>query len=83
MMKTGIRPTSLHIGYLVALFLLLLAPLQVSAQEARLSIDVKDATLDAVAWYIQQKSNCIISYESDDIGEINHLNIAVKNKTVS
>ena len=49
MMKTGIRPTSLHIGYLVALFLLLLAPLQVSAQEARLSIDVKDATLDAVA----------------------------------
>ena len=82
-MKTGIRPTSLHIGYLVALFLLLLAPLQVSAQEARLSIDVKDATLDAVAWYIQQKSNCIISYESDDIGEINHLNIAVKNKTVS
>ena len=83
MMKTGIRPTSLHIGYLVALFLLLLAPLQVSAQEARLSIDVKDATLDAVAWYIQQKTDCIISYESDEIGEIRHLNISVKNKTVS
>ena len=83
MMKTGIRPTSLHIGYLVALFLLLLAPLQVSAQEARLSIDVKDATLDAVAWYIQQKTDCIISYESDEIGEIRHLNISVKNKSVS
>ena len=82
-MKTGIRPTSPHIGYLVALFLLLLAPLQVSAQEARLSIDVKDATLDAVAWYIQQKTDCIISYESDEIGEIRHLNISVKNKSVS
>ena len=83
MMKTGIRPTSLHIGYLVALFLLLLAPLQVSAQEARLSIDVKDATLDAVAWYIQQKTDCIISYESDEIGEIRHFNISLKKKSVS
>lgn len=83
MTKPGLQPTSLRTGYLIALFLLLLFPLRASAQEARLSIDVKDATLDAVAWYIQQKSNCIISYESDDIGEINHLNIAVKNKTVS
>lgn len=57
--------------------------MRVSAQEARLSIDVKDATFDAVAWYIQQKTDYIISYESNEIGEINHLNISVKNKTVS
>ena len=82
-MKTGLRPTSLHSGCLIALLLFLLAPLRVSAQEARLSIDVKDATFDAVAWYIQQKTDCIISYESNEIGEINHLNISVKNKTVS
>ncbi len=62
---------------------LFMAVLTVNAQEKKLSVDVKGVSFDAVAWYLQKNSDCIIYYENDDIGKITNLNISVKDKSVS
>lgn len=39
---------------------LFMAVLIVNAQEKKLSVDVKGVSFDAVAWYLQKNSDCII-----------------------
>lgn len=73
----------MNLKVMLLLYTCLYIPTSVYAQEVRLTVKMENATLEQVIWHIQQETDFVFMYGSNDVAEVKGLNVNMKNKTIS
>ena len=79
----GISRTSRNIIKLCFLCVFSLSSLMIQAQDnQRISVDLREETLESVLWYLQNRTKFIFMYATEDIANITDISVRAKDKTL-
>lgn len=71
----------------ISIFLLIVGLMNVSAgvysQEAKITLDLKNATFEEVLWEIQKQTEFIFLYSADDVKKIDNINLSFKEASIN
>lgn len=70
----------MNLKVMLLLYTCLYIPTSVYAQEVRLTVKMENATLEQVIWHIQQETDFVFMYGSNDVAEVKGLNVNMKNE---
>ena len=77
----GISRTSRNIIKLCFLCVFSLSSLMIQAQDnQRISVDLREETLESVLWYLQNRTKFIFMYATEDIANITDISVRAKDK---
>ena len=80
----GISRTSRNIIKLCFLCVFSLSSLMIQAQDnQRISVDLREETLESVLWYLQNRTKFIFMYATEDIANITDISVRAKDKTIT
>ncbi len=80
----GIKLKNLLQVYRVILFLCILSPGAIVAQERKdvINLSMKDVTLKEVIWEIEKQSEFVFAYNANDLAKAGRVSVEIKDKTV-